>query len=100
MCLDVLQKWMPSIEHKLAFACTCAGSSKKHFTFLKFHHRDCILRCELDYEYPLSPKHKFWLDPPKQMKVSLFMLYYSMPHYYFCDRHYATLMMDLSQKLK
>ena len=66
MCLDVLQKWMPSIKHKLAFVCTCAGSSKKHFTFLKFQHRDCILRCDRDHEYPLSPEHKFWLDPSKQ----------------------------------
>ena len=75
MCLDVLQKWMPSIEHKLAFICTCSGSSKKHFTFLKFHDQDSILRCDQDREYPLSPKHKFWLDPSKQIKVSLFMLY-------------------------
>ena len=41
MCLDVLQKWMPSIEHKLAFICTCPGSSRKRFAFLKSHHRDC-----------------------------------------------------------
>ena len=81
MCLDVLLKWMPSIEHKLAFACTCSGSCKKHFTFLKFHHQDSILRCDLDHEYSLSPKHKFWLDPSKQIEVSLSMLYYSMPHY-------------------
>ena len=66
MCLDVLNKWMPSIEHKLAFACACSGSSKKHFTFLKSHHQDCVLRCELDKDYPLSPRHKFWLDPSKQ----------------------------------
>ena len=72
MCLDVLHKWMPSIKHKLAFMCTCAGSSKKHFASLKSHHRDSIINCELDHVCPLSAQHKFWLDPSKQppFKVS------------------------------
>ena len=74
MCLDVLQKWMPSIEHKLAFICTCPGSSKKHFVVLKSRHRDCVLNCELDHVCPLSPQHNFWLDPSNQ-KVS-FVFYY------------------------
>ena len=76
MCLDVLQKWMPSIAHKLAFACTCSGSSKKHFTFLKPCHWDYTLLCDFDREYPLSPHHKFWLDSYKQppIEVSLFVI--------------------------
>ena len=80
MCLDVLQKWMPSIEHKLAFICTCRSSSKKHFASLKSHHRDCVLNCDLDHEYSLSPQHKFWLDPSKH-KVSFrlcYLFYYAI----------------------
>ena len=77
MCSDVLQKWMPSIQHKLAFPCTCASSSKKHFTLLKFHYRDCILWCDCGHEYPFSLQHKFWLDPSNQppFEVSLFVVY-------------------------
>ena len=81
MCWHVLHKWMPSIEHKLAFICTCPGSSRKRFAFFKFYHRDCpdsskkhfvvlkshhrdsVLYCDLGHEYTLSPKHEFWLDP-------------------------------------
>ena len=76
MCLDVLKKWMPSIEHKLAFVCTCPGSSKKHFAFLKSHHRDSILYCDLDHICPLSPQHMFWLDPFNQeVSLCLFCLF-------------------------
>ena len=70
MCLDVLQKWMPSIEHKLAFICTYPGRSKNHFASLKSHHRDSIFYCDFDHICPLFSRHKFWLDPSNQ-KVSL-----------------------------
>ena len=79
MCLDVLQKWMPSIEHKLAFIYTCPGSSKEHFAFLKSHHRDSIINCELDHVCPLSPQHDFWLDPSNQMVSLCFITYCLIP---------------------
>ena len=81
MCSDVLQKWMPSIEHKLAFACTCAGSSKKHFTFLKFQHKNCTLWCEHYNEYPLSPRHKLWLDPSKQPQFEVSLWHIILTYY-------------------
>ena len=102
MCLDVLHKWMPSIEHKLAFMCTCAGSSKSHFTLLKSHHQDCTHWCDLDHIYSLSPQHNFWLDPSKHppSAVSLLVLLYNNYAIFYYNRHIPALMMDLSQKRK